>query len=746
MVQNNKILTVSYGTFSCTLEGFEDSFETMKAIAEYFRDLAADDRFFGAEPPQPDADMMARIAEREISRQVRARRDGSGIILRASDYQMPAAVAAAAVASATAPKPQAAAAQDAAEDPEEVEPAAEPAAQDDQLADDAQPAAAEHAAPEVEEDAAEAPAAAQAEAPDQDGLAAIRGLMAASDQEHATADAEVEADEVPAAAAEVEELEEVEDLEDTAEAEVEAEAEAEPEIEVEVEVESFTAEITVEEEPADIVAEAPAVDPAPRLAAESIAAKLQRIRAVVSQNAGAEQPEQVEDAADDLAEDQDAVEQEAEAFVTSAAADISAVLEAEDAAENIAEDDEAGADDLAAAFARFDAPRDTADSDSFDETYEETYDDAGTAQPGDVLAVLAAMRDDHAEPQMAEEDTAPSDDLGAADDDMTEAAGIEAEADQFTGGDASDTPEDDDALIEAAEAEEDDFSLSPELFAEMDAAEDDGDDEMSNLLGDDTASDAEDSDSSLSAEDEADLMRELAEVAAETEADDDDSAGFAPEGTDEDVSRLMAAAEEKMEAVESATNRETYNHLRAAVAAAEAERSAGGDVDDADGDTAYRKDLASVVHPRRSLGDGSRPTRPERPAPLKLVAEQRVDLEKPETPAEPVQPRRVQVSDTAETGDEGGFAKFASEVGATDLHELLEAAAAYLSFVEGHDQFSRPQLMNKVRQLGIPEFNREDGLRSFGQLLREGKIEKAGGGRFTASGDIGFRPDERAAG
>ena len=113
-----------------------------------------------------------------------------------------------------------------------------------------------------------------------------------------------------------------------------------------------------------------------------------------------------------------------------------------------------------------------------------------------------------------------------------------------------------------------------------------------------------------------------------------------------------------------------------------------------------------------------------------------------------MQPRRVSSeSETRGVSTAGGFARFAEEQGAHSLPELLEAAAAYLSFVEGQEQFSRPQLMNKVRALQLEHFDREESLRSFGQLLRDGKIEKAGGGRFSASSDIGFRPGgKRAAG
>lgn len=730
MVHNNKILTVSYGTFSCTLEGFEDSFDTMKAIAEYFRDLAADDRYFGAEPPQPDAEMLAKIAEREIARQVQAHRNGDGFVLRAADTQSTAAV--------TAPAPEPA-------QPVAAAPVAAvaPAPVPDQPITEAVEEAPAEETPvevaEVDETPADAPAESIA-----DKLQRIRAVVSRNEaskstdfteDQHAEAFVSSVAEEMTAALDE--DIAEDDPTEEAADADLAAafaavDAMAEDEVDPADTAETALQEDTVSEEE-------------PTLAeVEEEPEQLPEAEEVSSLQTGEDEPE----AQDDLEPEQP--EQVAEA---------EEVAQTEDDAETDAEPDVAVTEVVAAL-----------------PDVDEAYEDDDTAGQDDVLSILSSVQNAAQEDAPAQDDSDAKTETVAAEDTTAEdtsdpETGDELDLSAFLITEtAPEDTEDQPAEAVADEADEEMIDIledgedgeEPRLVriskSELEAAIAAG--EIEEVAEDETRNAA---DEELSPEDEADLMRELAEVEAEQSAEaevaDDPARMLAEDETDEDVSRLMAAAEEKMGAPESSANRETYSQMRAAVAVAEAEKSAGGSVDDGEGVDAYREDLASVVRPRRPVANGAaeRSERPEaadaRPAPLTLVAEQRIDLDDDARADSrgPVRPRRISAdhsgmpAEAAEPGT-GGFADFASEMGATELPDLLEAAAAYLSFVEGRDQFSRPQLMNKVRQLESHEFNREDGLRSFGQLLREGKIEKTGGGRFTASGDIGYRPDERAAG
>jgi len=176
--------------------------------------------------------------------------------------------------------------------------------------------------------------------------------------------------------------------------------------------------------------------------------------------------------------------------------------------------------------------------------------------------------------------------------------------------------------------------------------------------------------------------------------------------------------------------------------------------------TQYREDLAQVVRPRRPSANEATSARPEPmtegKSPLMLVSELRVDADGNESSVSPVRPKRVSMEESldgeaeveaSEYENGASFSEFAEKMGATELPDLLEAAAAYAAFVENRPHFSRPQLMKRVaRHDPSGEFTREAGLRSFGQLLRQGKIRKLKRGQFTVADTTRFNPDARMAG
>lgn len=810
MVGASKILTVSYGTFSCTLEGFDEPFNTMKAIAEYFRDLAADDRYFGAEPPQPDAEMLHRIAEREIQRRVEAKIQRNGVILRQAEETAPAPaeIRAPGPAPTAAPSPEVSA--PVAEEPVVAAPAAE--APEPVLSEPEAPVAPEpvpfvvpqSADPVSESVAAKlqriraavasakaAAAATPAAAPIEEAVeapaeapVAVSESMPEAEPVAEIAEETVAEEPVAEAPAAFEEplASDIEEIAPTAEAPVEEPAEPEPAIEALVAAETVVEEPVVEE--ADFAAmflpeasvELPEADQ-PETEAETPAEP----SAAVAQTA----PEAVAEA------------QTPEAAPQSGWAERRA---ARRAARHAAEETEASvtAEEAAAPAPEVEAPRPPLRARVIKVRRIEPAPAAAAPVETPLAAPVAEAAATDATP--AEEDvaalvaarlaaeTAPAAEDGPAltpeqeAELMAELAALEEDFDEdegeaLTGADTDaalaaaaedwDFPEAFEALREEPAEEPTADARAAEALAPEEMAEDTIAAALAAHLGE-TAPAPEEAplpEVALAPEAEAPAGIEPEEMAAQIAAMLPDEAAEAAAvepaapviprriaqkpaaaSRDDDVTRLMEEADAQLSGHENRRRLSAIAHLKAAVAATVAERLArGGRKEEAADETRpYRDDLTHAVRPRRPVLHGVASARPEpvepRQAPLVLVSEQRVDQIQTAPavqPAMPVRPRRVSTAQllaedvVAPQGGAESFADFAQARGTQGLSDLLEAAAAYTAQVEGRPHFSPPQIMSKVTAIGEGSFSREDRLRSFGQLLRQGKIAKVKRGQYA---------------
>ncbi len=774
MVGDSKILTVSYGTFSCTLEGFDDPFSTMKAIAEYFRDLAAGDRFFGAEPPQPDTDLLHKIAEETIQRQVNAEVSGDSLILRQADSapQTPAPVAAPVAAAAVA-----------------------------------QPV-------EAGEDA---PLSSVAEK-----LKRIRAVVANEAARNLAFDEDQHADTFDAAPvedapadAELAETDTVTDELVAPEADQPAdEASVEEDSEENFDVASFIAD------DASLEDTAPA-DPDADIAADATPADYEN---VLEDDASAEEAafeDEFEDEtsnafAEELPEEptlEDEGVSEETAETEAPAAFDENVETVQDETPTFAEyEDEEMSSETLAAFAE-DLPEedetDEIDQSEISEEVEETSDEIAELEEDlSVEAMSDELVDD--EPEM--EDVAEiSDDVSEeAFDDVDDVSDEDVAPEQKPRLDVltlvnpiNTSDEDDDDLQNALEAELGDAeeeqpkprvvvqhisradllaNLSDEVASETadEASEDtegvvDIEAELARELNamDEFEEEAEEED--LAEEDMAALQSMLAE-SAQAEAEDARQARIQRrteqpfEDGEAALARLMDETSKIEEDDEGSIRRASIAHLKAAVAANKADASiaeAAAAEDERELDQ-YREDLARVVRPGRARKreDGEKTNRPEAFAegaqPLVLVGEQRIEDADATAPADAasVQPRRISASELAMQEEENlsmpepastenglSFADYADTMEASELPDLLEAAAAHTIYIEGMSSFTRPMLMRKmdtVNQNG--EHTRETILRSFGTLLRQGKIIKNKDGNFVIAKTSRFTPEARYAG
>ncbi len=209
---------------------------------------------------------------------------------------------------------------------------------------------------------------------------------------------------------------------------------------------------------------------------------------------------------------------------------------------------------------------------------------------------------------------------------------------------------------------------------------------------------------------------------------------------EDDVTRLVETANSRLEVAENKRRLSAISHLRAAVAATVAERvmgrnGTGEEANKANTMDRYRDDLSRVVQgPRKA----------EAPVADQIDEDDEDDAQEPIVPRRPgsasADERALAMQQAEELSAKLSFVNFAEAAGARELPELLEAAAAFLAVHEGQEVFSRPQIMRKVALITPEEeFTREEGLRSFGALLRQGRLQKVRRGQFTIAEDSRFR-------
>ncbi len=659
MSGGNKRLTVSYGTFSCTLEGFDDAFEAMKAIAEYFRDLSAQDRYFGATPPTPDLAMLQHIAETETRRQIEARVETDGVVLKAAP-------------SGDAGGPTAAPPRTAMQGPPAESVAARLARIRAMAAKgregDAPPESifAEdegEAAPETPATPLGLPAGDPTALRFEDmGLGIAPGMGLGQDP-------------VPAglATADDDETSGARPADIGHPAAWPAPLPAEPALPREPQLpRAALAPVAPPPAPASALLDEgglararalhPLYDPLPRAGEAELAAP-QPVAVPVPDPVADPAPEPVAAPAPEPAPPP------AGAEIVEADPDLMAIsrmLETESGVRPAAH----GSGDVFEAVAE--RPAAVATGDTTD-----------TAETGETEAMAAGQR-----------------------------GGVEEHLRSFL------------SKVRLIGRPRGPVSVRPEGAAGAAAAPDGAEAGFDGLGG------------------------------------PGGGEGAGPD--DADVDRLVETANSRLEVAESQRRRSAISHLKAAVAATEADRQfghgaegeAGGAID------RYRDDLSRIVQ---------MPQRPEsrrEDMPFVLGSENRVDgavgpgdgasaarqarSEEVDKFLGMILPRRFSAASIAsldDGDDEMGedeepparaptlsFPRFAAVAGASDLLDLLEAAAAYLTVHEGRESFSRPQVMRKVAQLAVDEeISREDGLRSFGALLRDGRLQKARRGRFTIS-------------